>query len=85
LLARADATGSPRVNNERGVPGGNCRGVDQFNDEREGMVARRVGTKVKRNSIGRCRGDMEEVIESVNHQKMHTRYGRIKAIQEMRH
>jgi hypothetical protein len=49
------------------------------------VVVKRVGTKVKRNSVGRWRGDMEEVIESVNHQKMHTRYGRFRAIHEMRH
>ena len=49
------------------------------------MVLSRVGSKVKRNSFGRRRGDMKEVIVSFDHQKVYTRYGRIKAIHKMRH
>jgi hypothetical protein len=67
LLARTDATGSPRVNNERRVPVGSYRGVGRLDDEREGMVTRRVGTKVKRNSVWSGRGNMEKVVEAFDH------------------
>ncbi len=48
------------------------------------MVPIRAGSKVKRNSFGRRRGDMKEVIVSFDHQKVYTRYGRIKAVHKMR-
>ena len=67
LVARTDATGSPRVNNERRVPGGSYQGVDRLDDEREGMVARRAGTKVNRKSLGRWLGNMEKAVKAFNH------------------
>ena len=48
------------------------------------MVPSRVGLKDKRNSVGRRRGDMKEVIVLFDHQEMHTRYSRIKAVHKMR-
>ena len=46
-------------------------------------MATRVGMKVEGDSIWRGGGKMEKSVEAVNHQQMHARYGRIKAIHKV--